>query len=144
MNKPIHLIITLFLLGISATANGFEPYGPFDYGPQPYSSFSRDYGLQYEKHQTEDSYVLKINLNNMNPSDIQIIPMGHGLRIHSARSFGRENTDDRGGYSYVRSSSSFSKYVRLPRDADINGIQKAVDESSIVITIPKLERYYRY
>ena len=144
MNKLIHTIITLFLLGISATANGIEPYGPFDYGPQPYSSFSRDYGLQYEKHQTEDSYVLKINLNNMNPSDIEIVPMGHGLRVHSARSFRRENRDDRGSYSFVRSSSSFNKYIRLPRDADINGIQKTADANTIIITIPKLERYYRY
>ncbi|TNF93211.1 MAG: Hsp20 family protein [Gammaproteobacteria bacterium] len=144
MNKVIYFITTLFLLVISATAAGLEPYGPFDYGPQPFSSFSRDYGLQYEKDQTEDSYILKIHLNNMSPSDIEIFPAGHGIRIRNAMSFRQENRNDRGGYSYVRSSSSFSKYIRLPRDADIDRMQKTDSEGLIVITIPKTERYYRY
>lgn len=89
-----------------------------------------------------DAYLVDIQLENIDPAQIEVLPAGRGLVI-------RHNTETRvsqqdalpGGEGY-RSSYSFSRgtasrRVGLPPDADLAGMSREIKDGNILIRVPR-------
>ena len=100
--------------------------------------------IRIEKGMNEDGYQLRIYTSeDVDPQAIQVSVQGHSILIENARSFKREERNDRGFFSYSRSSSHFRRRLSLPRNADAENMQRSVEDGVLTITLPYLNGYRR-
>jgi len=148
------LIAALFFIAVfqvSAQTSGYygepgyrDPYPPY-YGDRGYSPSPTAYGrrgagfgaMRMERGMTEESYTLKIYLDGRSPKAIQIRPF-HNRLVISSDSLEVQREQDRGGYSYSRQWGGSSRTVRLPRDADAQGLVRTDGDDVIAISIPRM------
>ena len=155
--RPIALV--LLLLGVSQAGAQYPDYygdptyqgaPPAYYGAPGYRRLpppdraGRRWGqgsLRIEKGLDETGYTLIIHTGERSPEGIEVIPRGNSLVIGS-QSIEMQRKKDRGGYSYSRQWGSSSRNIRLPRDADINGMVRTDGEGVINISIPRTAPRY--
>lgn len=110
------------------------PGGPRDWG--------RPGGLRISREATQDTYLIRIDIGDAKPEDIQISPVGRGLAISrksEALTEREDSFDDGRGYrrsfSFARGTSS--RRLPLPPDADPAGMTREVSDKAIVLRIPR-------
>jgi HSP20 family molecular chaperone IbpA len=143
------LIVLVLVLGIAGATHGqgFEPEGPHAYGPYA-DPLAEDYlerrGIRLEYETTEDAYILKLHIGELDPAGLEILPSGRAVRIRSTRLFQRQRSDDWGAYRFEHHYSSFSHRVPVPRDADVARLQRRDSDGLITVTLPRRQGVYRF
>ncbi|MBK1716595.1 Hsp20/alpha crystallin family protein [Thiocystis violacea] len=98
--------------------------------------------LNVSRQAGEDAYLIDIQLQNIDPEQVEIQPMGRGLLIrHNAETRVSQQDTLPGGEGY-RSHYSFSqgsasRRLGLPPDADLAGMSREVKEGHILIRVPR-------
>ena len=140
--KAVVIVTPLLGLANQTTAQPPEAYSnPIFQPPLPPSSMQyRSYGrIWVEKGMDKDGYKLQIyTSNDIDPASIQVRIAGRAIIIESNQSFQQEERSDRGFYSYSHSSSNFRRRFSIPRDADIENMNRTENNGVITITLPFL------
>lgn len=135
-------------------APGMQPAPPAGFESAPWSSQDA-YGrmapperpawprLSLSRRATDDAYLIEIQLQNIQPDQVEIRPAGRGLVItHSATvRFGQSDALPGGeGYQsrYSISRDTSGRRVGLPQDADLAGMTREVEEGRILIRVPRV------
>jgi len=143
MNARLYLaLVAMFLAVGSAEAYWYGPpvqapwYGAPGYYPGNYAAPQR---IRIATDRTQQGYVVTIRLTGYRPSDIEVVRSGRWLIVQRAAS--DQNLDQQpGGYSFRQSYSSLSRRLTLPRDADLEAIQREDGDGFIRLTIPRQAR----
>ncbi|MEN8129259.1 MAG: Hsp20 family protein [Pseudomonadota bacterium] len=147
MKKLITILSTLILVGLgnSLQAEWPDRYGPGYYQrpPLPSSAGYRQQGrMHIEKGMNEEGYQLRIHASgDINPESIHVGIQGNSILIENDQSLQREERNEGGYYSYSRSSRNFRRRISIPRNADIENMQRSVEAGVITITLPFLNGY---
>lgn len=103
--------------------------------------------MRIEKGMNDKGYVVRVYPGgNLKAEDIAAKAELGRLRLESVRGHQDSWQDDTGpAYGYFRSSStsSFSRSIRLPRDADVNSMATRIVDGVLVIELPKMTPHYR-
>ena len=104
--------------------------------------------LSLTRRATDDAYLIEIQLQNIQPDQVEIRPAGRGLIIkHSATVRFSQNDTLPGGdgyqsrYSISRDTSG--RRVGLPPDADLTGMTREVEDGRILIRVPRVADAWR-
>jgi HSP20 family molecular chaperone IbpA len=100
----------------------------------------RSYGRVWvEKGMAQDGYKLYVHTSkDIDPRSIQVSIVGRTVIIESKQSFQQEERNDRGIYSYSRSSTNFRRRFSIPRNADTENMSRTESGGVITITLPFL------
>ena len=95
-----------------------------------------------EQHMTDDSYILDIGLDGLQPSQIKVATFGRALVIRTERSMEthREETFDDGrgmARSFSWSSGSSARRLPVPPDGDLGALQREDTAERVRIIIPR-------
>jgi HSP20 family molecular chaperone IbpA len=98
--------------------------------------------LQISRRATEDAYIVEVQLNGMNPQEIQVSTRGNWIGIGQDRSHQevREDNFDQGrGYSrsYSFSSGSAIRRFNVPQDGDLGAMTREAGDGVLRIIIPR-------
>ncbi len=101
-------------------------------------------GLVISQQATPEAYLVEIDLTDLDPAQVRIMPRRHGIAI-SYRTDSRGDLGDQipGGYryGYNRSSSVASRHIRLPADADLSAMSREQTSEVIRLRIPRVESW---
>lgn len=104
--------------------------------------------LSLTRRATDDAYLIEIQLQNIQPDQVEIRPAGRGLVIaHSATVRFSQNDTLPGGdgyqsrYSISRDTSG--RRVGLPPDANLAGMTREVEDGRILIRVPRVADAWR-
>ena len=144
MKKLITILSTLILVGLG---NSLQAELPDRYGPGYFQrpSFPSSVGYRHqgrihvEKGMNEEGYQLRIHTSgDIDPESIQVNILGNSILLENDQSFKREERNERGYYSFSRSSRNFRRRFSIPRNADIENMKQSVEAGVITITLPFL------
>ena len=144
MKKLILLGSGLVLAGLACMVHAEIPQpmpAPGFERPIPPSAGNYRYNgrVRIEKGRNDQGYQLHIYTSgDLDPESIQVSIQGRSILIENDRSVQREEQSERGYYSYSRSSSSFRRRLSIPRNADVENIQRTVGDGVLTITLPYL------
>jgi HSP20 family molecular chaperone IbpA len=98
--------------------------------------------VRMRQEQTEEAYILIIDLNGLAPQNVQVRPLGRGLLVrtrHDARTQRSETYGDGRGYreSYRISSGSSTRRLPVPPDGDIAHLTREDGDEEVRILIPR-------
>jgi hypothetical protein len=121
---------------------GYGPYAyPYDYPPPP--SYGRSYqrgpSIRVNTRRDADGYLVSIQLQGLEPTDVTVARSGRWLIVQKIRSES-ESAQAPGSYSYSHSYGGVSRRVSLPRNADLDAMIREDGEGQILLRIPFLER----
>ena len=142
MKNILATLSILVLIGLVSTATA-QPPGYYGYPgfqrPTPSWMGSRHQGrIRIERDRDEAGYLLRIfTSGDIDPEAIQVSVQGNSLLIENDQSTQQEQRSDQGFYSYSRSSSRFRRRLSLPWDADVDNMQRSVEDGVITITLPR-------
>jgi HSP20 family molecular chaperone IbpA len=144
--KPMALISALSLLAVTGLALAQPPgvYAQQGYTQAPLSSrFVMRKGMRFERFRDQNGYHLRIHTQGMDPDALQVSVQGRSLVGENRESHQVEHRGDRGSYQFASASSNMRRRFPLPPDADVQAMQRSVEEGSLVITLPyrQLPRY---
>jgi len=89
-------------------------------------------------YETENALVLKADLPDVDPSEVQIQIEEGTLMIKGERKF--EKVDGHGGYHRIeRSFGEFARYFSLPETVDNDQVKADYRNGVLSITLPKKE-----
>lgn len=99
--------------------------------------------LSLSRRATDDAYLIEIQLQNIQPDQVEIRPAGRGLVItHSATVRFSQNDTLPGGEGYQSrysiSRDTSGRRVGLPPDADLAGMTREVEDGRILIRVPRV------
>lgn len=99
--------------------------------------------LSLSRRATDDAYLIEIQLQNIQPDQVEIRPAGRGLVItHSATvRFSQSDALPGGeGYQsrYSLSRDTSGRRVGLPPDADPAGMTREVEDGRLLIRVPRV------
>ncbi len=95
-------------------------------------NFDNDFNIK----EKGDSYVMEVEVGDINKDNIDIEINEHSITIKGEMSAKKEETGPQSMFS-ARSYGSFLKTLPLPEDADAEKIKTDVAENKIIVTIPK-------
>ena len=100
-------------------------------------------GMRLTQHRSDEAYTLDIELNGLDPAQVQVMPAGSGLVIIAEQSAQTDRTEtfaDGRGFrrSYSWSGGSQMKRLRVPPDGDLNAMLREDGDGGILIVIPRL------
>jgi HSP20 family molecular chaperone IbpA len=119
-------------------AEGAQTYPvPPDNGQSPPNG-----GLGLKQEMTDEAYILVIELNGQDPSEVDVSARGNLLLVTSrstAETRSSQSFDDGRGYqrSWSWSSGQRSRRLPVPPDADLGMMRREQDDEQIRITIPR-------
>ena len=155
------------------TPYGYGPQAPGAVGPIPYAGYPGAYGppaswamppdttdrmsrrerpawprLSLARRATDDAYLIEIQIQNIEPDQVEIHPVGRGLVItHSATVRFSQNDALPGGEGYQSryslSRDTSGRRVGLPPDADLAGMTREIEEGRILIRVPRVADAWR-
>ena len=142
INKGVITVVVLFGLIDQSQGQSPEVYNnPVFQPPLPPSSMQyRSFGrIWVEKGMDQDGYKLLVHTSkDMDTKSIQVRIAGRSIIIESKQSFHQEERSDSGFYNYSSSSSNFRRRFSIPRDADIENMNRVDSAGVIIITLPFL------
>lgn len=155
--RLISFFIILFLMLGVVNAG---PYQSYPQGPQRGFESSPDtdrYQYRFEHHYSnrmhierdmnEKGYLLRVYPGGtLKAEDISARAEFGRLRLESVRGHQdswQDNTGAAQGYFRSSSTSSFSRSIRIPRDADIEKMTSRIVDGVLVIELPKMMPSYR-
>lgn len=100
-------------------------------------------GMRLTQHRSDEAYTLDIELNGLDPAQVQIVPAGSGLVIVAEQSAQTDRTEtfaDGRGFrrSYSWSGGSRMKRLPVPPDGDLQAMLREDSDGGILIVIPRL------
>ncbi len=98
--------------------------------------------IRVQRRATPEGYLIRIDTGG-DPDQVQIERDRNTLVISSSRSVEREQRSDRGWYRFSRVSSGYRQRVRLPRDANLDQMEREEKDGVITLTIPRQRPQYR-
>jgi len=147
------IFATGFLFGIANAgdrrapdAPGYPGYGNFQ--PPPQAGRPAPRGLGIVRGVNEQGYYLRIHLGGLEPQAVQVTPVGRTLVISATQSLQSERRHApqqshpgyrQWSYSTQRSSGAMQRRISVPRDADIDAMQRTDGEAVILITLPRFQ-----
>ena len=140
--KPTALISALFLLVFTGLASAQPPgaYSHPAYGHAPQGShFAKQTSIRFERYRDQDGYHLRVHTRGMDPESLQVNIQGRSLVVENREAHRVERSSERGSYQFASSSSSMRRRFSLPPDADVQAMQRSVEEGVLVITLPYRE-----
>jgi HSP20 family molecular chaperone IbpA len=142
MNSRVYVcLVALLLAAGAAEAYWYGPppgapwYGPPAY-PAPGYGHRVPQSVRIATDRSPEGYVVTISLTGYQPSDIEVVRAGRWLIVRRAASEA-ESERQPGAYRFHRSYSTFSRRVTLPRDADLEAMQRTDGEGFIRLTVPR-------
>ncbi|MGQ9831029.1 MAG: hypothetical protein ACUVQI_05350, partial [Thermochromatium sp.] len=104
--------------------------------------------LNLSRRATDDAYVIEIQLQNIQPDQVEIRPAGRGLIITynaTVRFAQSEPLPGGDGYQsrYSLSRDTIGRRVGLPPDADLAGMTREVKDDRILIRVPRVADAWR-
>jgi len=136
--------------GQAPWAQGYPDAGTRSGGPwKPRNSGGRGFrppsGLRLQREASEDAYTLTIELNGMDPEQIQARAQGQWIilsRKRTEQQVQNDSFDDGRGYrrSFSYSSGTASRRLSVPRDGDLSAMSREDGEDSVRIRIPRRSR----
>lgn len=98
--------------------------------------------LSLSRQASEDAYLIDIQLQNIDPAQLDIRPAGRGLVIGygaSAQVDQRDTLPSGEGYQrrYSFSRGTTSRRVGLPPDADLAAMTREVKDGHVLIRVPR-------
>ena len=83
-----------------------------------------------------EAYLVKADAPGMDKGDIKIEVRGDHMTLSGERK--AETHTEQGGFTrYERSQQSFCRSLQLPKDADADRIEAALDKGVLSVTIPR-------
>jgi HSP20 family molecular chaperone IbpA len=144
--KSVPLISVLCLMTLSGLVLAQPPSAvqgrEFGYSPTP-NHFSMQKGLRFERYRDESGYHLRIETRGIDPDAIQVNVQHRSLVVQSQESHRVEQRSDRGSYQFSSSSSNMRRRFPLPPNADVEAMERSVEDGTLVITLPYTQ-YQRY
>jgi len=149
------IMLLLTLNSAQAWADKGYPYKPYQqHDSTPYNDdfnyrFKHHYSnsMRIERGMNEKGYVVRVYPGgNLKAEDISAKAQPGRLRLESLRGQQDSWQDDTGsaqGYFRSNSMSSFSRSIRLPRDANVEKMTSQVVDGVLVIQLPKMMPVYR-
>ena len=144
MSMRLHLYLaTLLLAAGSAEGYWYGPPGPSPWygspGYYPGDYYRTPQRIRIATDRSPTGYVVTISLTGYQTSDIEVMRSGRWLVVQRAAA-DQDVAQQPGAYSFHRSYSTLSRRVTLPRDADLDAIQREDGDRFIRLTIPRLTR----
>ncbi len=149
-----YIFAVSFLFGIAHAgdrdmprAPGYPGQGAFE--PPAATGYPAPGGLRIERRADEQGYYLLIHPGGLAPHAVQVTPMGRSLVISTTQSLESEHRQApqqiypgyrRWSYSTYRSSGAMQRRISVPRDANIEAMQRTDSEATILITLPRVPR----
>ena len=114
--------------------NRFGQLDPVVIGSEAGIGGSAGWSPPVDVEETEDAYVVDVDLPNVNPEDVNLEMRGEELRISGA--FEERN---RGGVvrRQGRRTGEFEYMIDLPSDIDSDQVQAAYSNGVLTVTVPK-------
>ena len=129
-------------------APGYPP-GQGGFEPPTAMGYPAAGGLRIERRADEHGYYLRIHPGGTAPEAVQVTPMGRSLVISTNRSVQSEHRQApeqvypgyrRWSYSTHRSSGVMQRRISVPRDANMEAMQRTDSEDAIMITLPRFRQ----
>jgi len=149
------MVLLLTFISAETWADNGYPYRPYQQFDSPPNNDEFNYRFQHhysnsiriERGMNEKGYVVRVYPGgNMKAEDISATAQPGRLRLESVRGQQDSWQDDTGsvrGYFRSNSMSSFSRSIRLPRDANIEKMTSQVVDGVLVVELPKMMPVYR-
>jgi HSP20 family molecular chaperone IbpA len=142
MNKSILFVAGMMMIGsislVQAEAmESVPPPGTQSPGSPGTSGYPFHGRIRIEKGRNEEGYQLRIYTGgNIDPESVQVTIQGRSILIENDQSFQREERNERGAFNYARSSSHIRRRFSIPRQADVDKMQRRVEDGVLIITLP--------
>jgi len=94
------------------------------------------YDEEFDLKKTEEGYMLKLDIKGLDKENINIDINENSITISGEYSQQVEETNPHGIYS-LKGYGSFLKTMPMPADADTEKMETAIEENSLIITIPR-------
>jgi len=99
-------------------------------------------GMRLTQHRSDEAYTLDIELNGLDPAQVQVEPAGSGLVIVAKQSAETDSTEtfaDGRGFrrSYSWSGGSRIQRLPVPPDGDLTAMLREDSDDGILIVIPR-------
>ena len=126
-------------------APGYPGQGAFE--PPSAAGYPAAGGLRIERRADEQAYYLRIHPGALAPHAVQVTPVGRSLVIGTTQSAQSEHRQApqqiypgyrQWSYSTYRSSGAMQRRISVPRDANIEAMQRTDSEAAILITLPRV------
>ncbi len=95
-----------------------------------------DFTPQFEVKETKDAFVFKADLPGVKESDLEVSLQDNRLTISGKREEEKRDENDT-WYAYERSFGSFSRSFTLPREADANACDAALENGVLTVRLGK-------
>lgn len=148
MKSLISKFIAVVFLGLVSNSMA-QPPNYFGYqgldrpSPPAWTGYQHEGRVHIERGLSEAGYQLRIHTQGgISPQAIQVKIQGNSILIENDQSNQREEKNERGYYSYTRSSSRFRRRFSVPRNADTENMQRTVEDGVITITLPFLNDHW--
>ena len=139
--------------GAGAGAGPSPQTGPFPgYGPPPgypgaypganQRGYTQTSSFRVSRETSDDAYILNIEVQGIEPAQLQVTTQGQRLRIRSELSQQQLQDDSfdegRGSMrSYSFSTGTASRHLTVPPDGDLSTMRRENGEQSVRIVIPR-------
>ncbi len=144
--KSIPLISVLCLMAISGLALAQPPAAGYErnsgYSSAP-NRFSIQQGMRFKRYRDANGYHLRIEMQGVDPEAIQVSVQHRSLVVQNQESHRIEQHSDRGSYQFSSSSLNMRRRFPLPPNADVEAMDRSVEDGALVITLPYTQ-YPRY
>lgn len=126
--------------GLGPRAGG--PWGPSAAGGR---RFGPPAGFRLAREASDDAYTLTVELDGMNPEQIQVRTQGQWIVLSQERTEQRDQRDgfdDGRGFrrSFSYSSGTASRRLSVPSDGDLSAMSREDKEGTVRIRIPRRGR----
>lgn len=138
--KSLHTVILLISVALCSGLALAQP--PYDYGYQSQGPASTHRSnRRFERAMSAEGYLLIVRPGRgVDPESVQISIQNGTILVETKTSIQREETGDRGYYSFSSSSSRMRRRFPLPPDADVEKMRREVRDGEIIITLPFLKQ----
>lgn len=104
--------------------------------PEQTETASRSWRPRYDLEDTDDAYVLHVELPGVEPEDIDVTVQDTTLTVKGERQFYEQRSEERFARR-ERSFGAFLRVVQLPDTVDEQAVQATHHNGVLTVTVPK-------
>ena len=135
--KKISLIFSAVLMSSAMQHASAWSYGPYPYAFQQWHSGPQfTTGFQIQQYSAPDGYHIHIASKGRSIDEINIRVEGRSFAISSQRGQEQQRQDQSGRVRMMQ-SGSFSQWIALPMDADMQSMRRRQSPGMIEIFVPR-------
>ena len=101
---------------------------------------SQRYTPQMDVEETDESFILSLDLPGVSPDDVHVDIEEHQVTIHGKRLAPETDESKKTRRRIERAYGDFRRVVKLPKNVEEEGISAGYDRGVLTVTLPKAKK----